>query len=79
VQQLCGINLFYAHIQCYFSKENRFWNAYSDPTFGQGGVEITYIAVRKKWFIPACALLIENYRNSVPACSVTKIPLPTFS
>jgi hypothetical protein len=61
-----------------FSKENRFWNAQSDPKFGQQEGGVNYVDARKKSFwntIPACALLRKNFRNGVLVCSNTKIPL----
>jgi hypothetical protein len=67
--------------QCYFSKENRFWNEQSGPKFVRGGGGISYNDARKKRFwntIPACIILIKSFRNGVPERPVTEIPLVKY-
>jgi hypothetical protein len=70
------------YIQCYFCKENRFWNTQSDPEFCQRGESVSYIDARNERFqnaILACILLRKNFRNSVLACSITKVPLCVYN
>jgi hypothetical protein len=58
----------------YFLKK-RFWNAKNDPILGRRGVVIVLPMLGKKKFrnaVPSCVLLRNNFRNGVPARSVTK-------
>jgi hypothetical protein len=54
---------------------------YSDPKFGQREGGASYIDAGKKRFqdaVPACVLR-KNFQNSIPAYSITKIPLPLLN